>query len=201
MHGFLRRKGNTFYLVHNVREGGQVKQLHLAKLGERPRITDDVVRQVTRSYPFVDVNWTRTARASQQSCRTVRPQIQPRSKTRFHSAHSESRSCRPVSAACWMFRTRRKRGKRSSPSFVFCIPRLVSSSTNLTAPRTGVFQQTGSTGRRQAMSNQPSIATTTGPHAEKRGVAGISGRAERKSSARKRASARWWTCIRSTARG
>ena len=55
---FLRRKGNTFYLVHNVREGGRVKQLHLAKLGERPRITDDVVRQVTRSYPFVDVNWS-----------------------------------------------------------------------------------------------------------------------------------------------
>ena len=54
---FLRRKGNTFYLVHNVREGDRVKQLHLAKLGERPRITDDVVRQVSRSYPFVDVNW------------------------------------------------------------------------------------------------------------------------------------------------
>ena len=55
---FLRRKGNTFYLVHNVREGGRVKQLHLAKLGEHPRITDDVVRQVSRSYPFVDVNWS-----------------------------------------------------------------------------------------------------------------------------------------------
>jgi len=55
---FLRRKGNTFYLVHNVRKGGQVKQLHLAKLGERPRITDDIVRQVTRSHPFVEVNWT-----------------------------------------------------------------------------------------------------------------------------------------------
>ena len=54
---FLRRKGNTFYLVHNIREDGRVKQLHLAKLGERPRITDDVVRQVSRSYPFVDVNW------------------------------------------------------------------------------------------------------------------------------------------------
>jgi hypothetical protein len=54
---FLRRKGNTYYLVHNVRKGDRVKQLHLAKLGERPRITDDVVRQVTRSYPLVDVNW------------------------------------------------------------------------------------------------------------------------------------------------
>jgi hypothetical protein len=54
---FLRRKGNTFYLVHNVRKGERVKQLYLAKLGERPRITDEVVRQVTRSYPFVVVNW------------------------------------------------------------------------------------------------------------------------------------------------
>jgi hypothetical protein len=55
---FLRQKGNTFYLVHSVRKGGRVRQLHLAKLGERPRITDDVVREVTRSYPFLDVNWS-----------------------------------------------------------------------------------------------------------------------------------------------
>ena len=55
---FLRRKGNAFYLVHNVRKDGRVRQLHLAKLGERPRITDEVVRQVSRSYPFVDVNWS-----------------------------------------------------------------------------------------------------------------------------------------------
>jgi hypothetical protein len=55
---FLRRKNGSFYLVHNVRRAGKVKQLHLARLGERPRITDDVVRQVSRAYPFVDVNWT-----------------------------------------------------------------------------------------------------------------------------------------------
>src|ERR1039458_8265741 len=55
---FLRQKGNAFYLVQNVRQGGRVRQLHLAKLGERPRITDDVVRQVTRSFPFVEVNWS-----------------------------------------------------------------------------------------------------------------------------------------------
>jgi hypothetical protein len=54
---FLRRKGNSYYLVHNVREDGKVKQLYLARLGERPRITDDVVRQVTRTHPFVEVNW------------------------------------------------------------------------------------------------------------------------------------------------
>jgi len=55
---FLRRKNGSYYLVHNVRRAGKVKQLHLARLGERPRITDDVVRQVSRTYPFVDVNWT-----------------------------------------------------------------------------------------------------------------------------------------------
>jgi hypothetical protein len=55
---FLRRKGNAYYLVHNVRREGKVKQLHLARLGDRPRITDEVVRQVSRAYPFVDVNWT-----------------------------------------------------------------------------------------------------------------------------------------------
>ena len=55
---FLRQKGNSYYLVHNVRHGGKVKQLHLAKLGENPRITDAVVRQVSRDYPFVDVNWS-----------------------------------------------------------------------------------------------------------------------------------------------
>ena len=66
---FLRRKGNAFYLVHNVRKGGRIRQLHLAKLGERPRITDDVVRQVTRSYPFVDVNW----RELREQMNTARP--------------------------------------------------------------------------------------------------------------------------------
>ena len=55
---FLRRRGNSYYLVHNVRQRGKVRQLHLARLGERPRITDDVVRQVSRAYPFVEVDWT-----------------------------------------------------------------------------------------------------------------------------------------------
>jgi len=41
---FVRRKGNALYLVHNVRRGGKVRQLHLARLGARARITDDVVR-------------------------------------------------------------------------------------------------------------------------------------------------------------
>ncbi len=54
---FVRRKGNAYYLVHNVRRGGKVQQLHLARLGETPRITDEVVRQVSKRHPFVDLNW------------------------------------------------------------------------------------------------------------------------------------------------
>lgn len=54
---FVRRKGNAFYLVHNVRHGEKVKQLHLARLGERARITDEVVREVTKKHPFVELNW------------------------------------------------------------------------------------------------------------------------------------------------
>jgi hypothetical protein len=54
---FVRRKGNSFYLVHNVRREGKVQQLHLARLGERARITDEVVRQVSRNHPFVELNW------------------------------------------------------------------------------------------------------------------------------------------------
>lgn len=56
---FIRRKGNTYFLVHNVRRQGKVQQLHLARLGERPRITDDVVRKVSRNHPFLELNWSR----------------------------------------------------------------------------------------------------------------------------------------------
>jgi hypothetical protein len=56
---FVRRKGNTYYLVHSVRKQGKVRQLHLARLGERPRITDDVVRRVSRDHPFLELNWSR----------------------------------------------------------------------------------------------------------------------------------------------
>lgn len=54
---FVRRKGNSYYLVHNVRRGGKVRQLHLARLGEHARITDQIVREVTRKHPFVELNW------------------------------------------------------------------------------------------------------------------------------------------------
>ncbi len=55
---FVRRKGNAYYLVHNIRRGGTVKQLHLASLGDRPRITDDVVQHVEKKHPFVDLDWS-----------------------------------------------------------------------------------------------------------------------------------------------
>lgn len=55
---FVRRKGKSYFLVHNVRRQGKVRQLHLARLGERPRITDDVVRQVSRKHPLLDLDWS-----------------------------------------------------------------------------------------------------------------------------------------------
>ena len=54
---FVRRKGNSFYLVHNVRRGEKVKQLHLARLGGHARITDRIVREVSKKHPFVELNW------------------------------------------------------------------------------------------------------------------------------------------------
>ena len=34
------------------------RSLHLARLGERPRITDDVVRKVSRNHPFLELDWS-----------------------------------------------------------------------------------------------------------------------------------------------
>ncbi|HKD51578.1 MAG TPA: hypothetical protein VKB90_12285 [Candidatus Acidoferrum sp.] len=54
---FVRRKGNSFYLVHNVRRGEKVQQLHLARLGQRAHITEEVVKEVSKKHPFVELNW------------------------------------------------------------------------------------------------------------------------------------------------
>ncbi len=54
---FIRKRGESYYLVHNVRKEGRVRQIHLACLGHRPRISDDIVRGVTSSHPFVRVDW------------------------------------------------------------------------------------------------------------------------------------------------
>jgi len=56
---FVRRKGNAYFLVHNIRRKGKVQQLHLARLGERPRITDAVVRKVSRNHPLLELDWSR----------------------------------------------------------------------------------------------------------------------------------------------
>ena len=54
---FIRKRGNSFYLVHNVREEGRVRQLYLACLGSRPRISDEVIQGVAARHPFVKVDW------------------------------------------------------------------------------------------------------------------------------------------------
>ena len=54
---FIRKRGESYYLVHNVRKEGRVRQIHLACLGHRPRISDDVVRGVASNHPFVRVDW------------------------------------------------------------------------------------------------------------------------------------------------
>ncbi len=54
---FIRKRGRCYYLVHNVRKKGQVRQLYLACLGRRPRINDQVIHGVTSKHPFVRVDW------------------------------------------------------------------------------------------------------------------------------------------------
>jgi hypothetical protein len=54
---FIRKRGNSYYLVHNIRRDGRVQQVHLARLGPRPRIDDRVIRSVIARHPFVQVNW------------------------------------------------------------------------------------------------------------------------------------------------
>jgi hypothetical protein len=56
---FIRKRGNAFYLVHNLREQGRVRQLHLARLGRRARINDGVIEEVRAKHPFVRVDWKR----------------------------------------------------------------------------------------------------------------------------------------------
>ncbi|HZO99358.1 MAG TPA: hypothetical protein VFD30_03605 [Terriglobia bacterium] len=54
---FIRKRGRSYYLVHNVRKNRQVQQIHLACLGDRPRITDEVIKGVAARHPFVQVDW------------------------------------------------------------------------------------------------------------------------------------------------
>lgn len=61
---FIRKRGNSYYLVHNVRKKGRVHQLQLAALGRRPRISDQTVQAVTVKHPFVRVDWARLRRSA-----------------------------------------------------------------------------------------------------------------------------------------
>jgi hypothetical protein len=54
---FIRKRGNAYYLVHNVRKKGRVRQLHLARLGRWPRISEEVIQDVSTKHPFVEVDW------------------------------------------------------------------------------------------------------------------------------------------------
>jgi hypothetical protein len=54
---FIRKRGDFFYLVHNVRKKGRVRQLQLASLGRRPRISDEVVQSIITKHPFLQVDW------------------------------------------------------------------------------------------------------------------------------------------------
>jgi hypothetical protein len=57
MMAFIRKRGNSYYLVHNVRKKGRVRQMHLASLGLRPRISAEVIEDVKSKHPFVRVDW------------------------------------------------------------------------------------------------------------------------------------------------
>jgi hypothetical protein len=70
---FVRRKGNAYYLVHNVRRRGKVKQLHLARLGARPHITDDLIRDVSRQHPFLELDWKRLQEQVASTLELYRP--------------------------------------------------------------------------------------------------------------------------------
>jgi hypothetical protein len=58
---FIRYKGPYAYLVVNerVRKGGRsrVRQKVLYYLGRDPEITDEIVAEVERRYPEVEIDW------------------------------------------------------------------------------------------------------------------------------------------------
>jgi hypothetical protein len=56
---FIRKRGNMYYLVHNLRHRRRVRQLYLASLGHRARINDEVIADVMAKHPFVPVDWKR----------------------------------------------------------------------------------------------------------------------------------------------
>lgn len=74
---FIRRRGDNYYLVHNVRKKGRVRQIHLARLGRRPRISEQVIAGVRAKHPFVDVDWERLReRASHELVQPLKGNVQ-----------------------------------------------------------------------------------------------------------------------------
>jgi hypothetical protein len=68
---FIRKRGQSYYLVHNVREDGRVRQIHLARLGRLPRISDEVIRGVASRHPFMEIDWKGLRKKASQEL--VRP--------------------------------------------------------------------------------------------------------------------------------
>jgi hypothetical protein len=64
---FVRKKGKSYYLVHNVREDGRVRQVHLACLGNRPRVNDEVIQQVQQSHPDLQIDWNAVRNRASES--------------------------------------------------------------------------------------------------------------------------------------
>ena len=54
---FIRRRGNIYYLVHNLRKHGRVRQFVLARLGRRARINNRVIEEVMAKHPFMHIDW------------------------------------------------------------------------------------------------------------------------------------------------
>lgn len=63
---FIRKSGNVYYLVHNYRKQGRVRQLYLARLGRRARINDEVIEQVIAKHPLMHIDWKRIREKSSE---------------------------------------------------------------------------------------------------------------------------------------
>lgn len=64
---FIRKRGDSYYLVHNVRQEGRVRQILLASLGRRPHINDEIVQGVAVKHPFLRVDWNEVRQKSSQN--------------------------------------------------------------------------------------------------------------------------------------
>jgi hypothetical protein len=72
---FVRKKGKSYYLVHNVREDGRVRQVHLACLGNRPRVNDEVIKQVQQSHPDLQIDWDAVRNRASESFASPLPTL------------------------------------------------------------------------------------------------------------------------------